>query len=143
AIGFALIIAPGLLDLINRINTEKMSFKIFRIITVIILASTIIFSLLQKGKTSRNSDLLNDVYLIGKIIPGHSTISVDKSMWKEWDLQCYLVRHFNISVDPSDNYRNFYLLEKTLDKLPGDKYENIALKTKRYNLYKSNKNLKR
>lgn len=139
AIGFALIIAPGLLNLVNRINPKKTSSKIFSVIAVAILASTVVFSLLQKGKTSRNDDLLNEVYLIGKIIPKHTTITIDKSMWNEWDLQCYLVRHFNISVDPSDNHHHFYLLDKTLDNLPTDKYEKVALTTKRYDLYKVTK----
>ena len=139
AIGFALLIAPGLLDLINRIKTEVASFKIFKIITVMIFASTMVFSVLQVGKTSRNHDLLHDVYLIGKIIPKHSIINIDKSMWNEWDLQCYLIRHFNISVDPSNNYHDFYLIEKTIDNIPIDKYEKAALTTKRYNLYKLTK----
>lgn len=142
AIGFALIIAPGLLGLINGIKTERTSFKIFKITTVIIFISIIIFSSLQKGKTSRNDDLLHDVYLIGKVIPQHSIINIDKSMWNEWDLQCYLIRHFNICVDPSNNYHDFYLIEKTIDNIHTDKYEMVPLITKRYNLYKLTKDKK-
>jgi len=139
AIGFALLIAPGLIELINRIKTERVSFKIFKIITVVIFVSTTVISVLQVGKTSRDTELLHDVYLIGEIIPQHSIINIDKSMWNEWSLQCYLIRHFHISVDPSSNYHDFYLKKKTIDNVPIDKYEKVALTTKRYDLYKLTK----
>ncbi len=86
AIGFALIIAPGLAALIDRINTDRQSFKIFKIISI---------------------------------------------------LQCYLIRHFNISVDPSENYHDYYLIRKTLGLSPGNNYEKIPLTTRVYNLYRS------
>ena len=137
AIGFALIIAPGLAALIDRINTDRQSFKIFKIISVIVFLATMTFSFSQKGNFSRNEDLLYDVYLIGKTLPHHSTINIDKSMWNEWGLQCYLIRHFNISVDPSENYHDYYLIRKTLGLSPGNNYEKIPLTTRVYNLYRS------
>lgn len=33
----------------------------------------------------------------------------------EWDLQCYLIRHLNISVDPTDIGKEFYLTGKNND----------------------------
>ncbi len=138
AIGFALLIAPGLLMLISKINTKSTSFKIFRIVTIIVFVSTLVFSGMQVGKTSRNINELHDVYLIGEIVPHHSTINIDKSMWNNWNLQCYLIRHFNISVDVSDNYHDFYLTEKKSDATPQEKFTRVDLETKRFNLYKRN-----
>jgi len=138
AIGFALIISPGLIDLINKIKTERKSFKAFKMITLLIFVSTIVFSVSRIGKVGRNGDLLHDVYLMGKIIPPHSVINIDKSMWNEWDLQCYLIRHFNISIDPSDKQHNFYLIRKTLDNIPDERYKKLGLNTKRYNVYQAN-----
>ena len=137
AIGFALLVAPGLSSLIERINIEKQSFKLFRGTMFGLLGAVLLFSFLQKGKTSRNADLLHDVYLMGEQIPPYSIITIDKKMWENWDLQCALIRHYNISVDRSATAHDFYLIEKKLDKKPLDKFEKITLKTKRYNLYKS------
>jgi len=136
AVGFSLIIAPGLNNLINRIKTERTSFKSFKIITVIIFVSIMAFSVLQIGKTGRNQDQLYDIYLIGKIIPHNSTINIDNSLWNDWSLQCYLIRNFNISVDPSKNHHNFYLKQKTKDNIPIEKYQKVQLSTKHYNLYR-------
>ncbi len=138
AIGFALIVAPGLKEIINRIDIEKKSFKIFKIISVILIVTTIIFSGLQTGKTGRHHDMLHDIYLIGDIVPKDSLIKIDKSMWNEWSLQLYLIRHFNISVDPSKNQHNYYLIEKNIDTTMINGYKKIKIQTNIYNLYKSN-----
>ncbi len=136
AIGFALLVAPGLSNLMERIRVEKQAFKVFRGVMFFALGAILVFSFLQKGKTSRNADLLHDVYLVGETIPPHSTISIDKKMWDNWDLQCALIRHFNISVDRSKTPHDFYLIEKELDKNPLGNVEKIGLETKRFNLYK-------
>ena len=56
AIGLALLIAPGLLNLIDRINTEKTGFKIFRVFSLALFTVAIIVSIMQIGKT-RTADL--------------------------------------------------------------------------------------
>ena len=65
-------------------------------------------------------------------------------MWNNWSLQCYLIRHFNISVDDRATNHTFYLIDKTIDNKLKEKYERVEITTKQYNLYKliKDKNIK-
>ncbi|MBN4051237.1 glycosyltransferase family 39 protein [bacterium AH-315-M05] len=146
AIGFALIVAPGLKEFINRIDIEKKSFKIFKTISFILLVIIIIFSGLQAGKKGRDHNVLHDIYLIGEVVPKSSLINIDESMYNQWGLQFYLLRHFNISVDPSNKQHDYYLIEKKMPRLTGghqlrwntislEKYKKVPLMTKKYDLY--------
>ena len=136
AIGLALLIAPGLLNLIDRINTEKTGFKIFRVFSLALFTVAIIVSIMQIGKTRRQKDLLNDVYIVGELVPNNSSIAIEHSMFNDhWDLQCYLIRHFNISVDP-DHLHEYYLVTKNIEKPIPNNYEKVPIKTMKFDLYK-------
>ncbi|MCH8318671.1 MAG: glycosyltransferase family 39 protein, partial [Bacteroidetes bacterium] len=102
AIGFSMLIAPGLAELLKSINVEKSAFKTFRTISIILLIAVIAFSALQIGKTKRDHDMLHDVYIMGEVIQKGSTISIPGKMWNQWSLHCYLIRHFNISLYASN-----------------------------------------
>lgn len=117
AIGFALLTSPLLLFYISQINIEKIGYKIFTGISAIALVIAILFSALQVGKTNRNKEMLHDVYILGKIIPENSFVSVPQSMWNYWELRCYLVRYFNIGISP-ESKKQFYLLARELHLPP-------------------------
>ena len=93
------------------------------------------FALLQKGKVSRNKELLSDVYKIGSIVPKFATVSIPPEIWAQWDLQCYLIRYYTISLDV--NYKNTYCIvykNSNTDSLVN--YKKINIQTLEYNLYK-------
>ena len=90
---------------------------------------------MQKGKVSRNKELLHDIYLIGTVVPRQTTVSIPSDMWNEWDLQCYLVRYFNISLET--NYENNYcIIDKTIQTDTLTDYKKVDIKTLQYDLYK-------
>lgn len=136
AIGLSLFIAPGIALLVYKINTKSAGFKAFKVVSALLLVTSLIVVSMQKGKTSRNADILHDVYLFGEIIPSHSTINMSEEMQDSWDLQCYLIRYFNISIDQSNNQREYYIIEKNLDFPRPNTYEKLPLETERYYLYK-------
>ncbi|MBN3035081.1 MAG: hypothetical protein JW861_05800, partial [Bacteroidales bacterium] len=118
-LGLAMAIALGTTCLISGIRTGRRPFKTFTVITAVILAGVIVFSMMQHGKYIRNKELLEDVYRLGEVIAPRSLISIDPEMWNQWDLQCYLVRHFNISADPGDTMHPWYLRNKsTMENTP-------------------------
>jgi len=137
AIGMALIIAPELNKMIEKIKVSTLYFKVFKLITTISLIGVIIMSAIQFGKTSRNKELITDVHLIGNIIPKGSTIGINPSMWNDWDLQCYLIRHYHISVDVTDKEHKFYLLKNNSDSELTKSLIKVAIPTKKYTLYQS------
>lgn len=135
AIGLALIVAPGLSKLITSVKPYGKTYKIFLSVTVLLLLAVITYSFIQTGKISRNHDLLHDVYMIGEIIPDGSIVKIEPEMWDEWDLQCYLIRYFNISLDKSVSDRTYYLVNRSLDSVNAAGYEKLDLETKQYDLY--------
>ncbi len=89
---------------------------------------------MQVGKTSRDKDLLHDVYEVGKIVPPNSTLSIPMDMWNYWELQCYMIRYFNISLDPK-NENHYYLLAKELNQPAPAHYKKLDEGLLKYDLF--------
>ena len=89
---------------------------------------------MQKGKFSRHKELLHDVYAIGKIVPANATITVPEKMWGYWELQTYLIRYFNISIDPK-NEKQYYLLARELNMPPPPHYKKLEEGLIQYDLF--------
>lgn len=143
AIGLSILIVPVILNLTERIITKNKRFRIVVLLSLLLFIGTTSFAMLQKGKTSRNKELLHDVYLIGKIVPRQATVTIPITMWDEWDLQCYLMRYFNISLETSET-NSFYIIRKSINLDTLSDYTKAPLPTLEYELYKrqniSNKN---
>lgn len=134
AIGFAMIIAPSICFLIDSSPDQKKRKPYFLAFTVLLFFGSLFFSFSQKGKFSRNADLLHDVYLIGENIPKGSVVSIPPEIWNQWDLQCYLIRYFQISLDPLEERQ--YLIQDNKRKdsfLKG--YRSKGLKTIHFDLF--------
>lgn len=134
AIGLSVFIAPIVSYFVNQINTENKNFKIFFIASAFLFIGTIGFSMIQKGKVRRDKEMLHDVYLIGSVVPKYTTIGVPTEVWKDYVLECYLIRYFNISIHISDQH-DFYMVKKTMDADTFSNYKRIDIDTKMYNLY--------
>jgi 4-amino-4-deoxy-L-arabinose transferase-like glycosyltransferase len=136
AIGFAIIAAPGLNELIQKFNPEKKGFKIYRWLSLILLIAVAAFSILQIGKTGRDHEKLKDVYAVGKTVPRGAVINICPSMWEDWALHGYFARYFDISLDPSDKEHEYYLADKSYDSSLAKNYTKINLSTGIYDLYR-------
>lgn len=132
AVGLAMIIAPFVSE-----GIENMSMKFNRIAFVVasvLLVSSIVFTVTQKGKFSRNKDLLQDIYLIGTVAPHYSAISVPGALWNNWDMQCSLMRYYNISFDPGFA-QPYCVIEKNTVEIPAG-YQKVEIATKQFDLYR-------
>jgi 4-amino-4-deoxy-L-arabinose transferase-like glycosyltransferase len=136
-LAFAMFIAPGLSEGISKIKTTTRSYKVFYGITLVCLLGVFVVAAFQKGKASRNPDVIHDMYLVAAEVPNHSTIDVSVDMWNEWDMQCYMVRYWNISWDHNEEGKNdFFLLNRSLDYQLDSTYQKLDLPTLKYDLYK-------
>ena len=137
AIGFALLVTPTLMVFVENIGINTKLFKYLKMFSIFLLIFCIIYSCLQIGKKSRDKEILDDVYTVGKIIPEKETIGIDSSMFTEWSLKFYLLRYFNICSTPSKNNQyKYYLHEKKNDKfLQANFYKKLQIETKKYDLY--------
>lgn len=132
---FGLISAPTIAVWMQKIDVKSKLYTILKSSSILLLTASITLSILQIGKTSRDADALKDIYLFGEIIPSNSTVSAPVSMWNDWGLQTYSIRHYNISYD-SYAFHEYFVIDKN-DPTPVPKeYTKLNLNTLKYNLYK-------
>ncbi len=136
SIGFAIILAPGLNELTSKINPKSRGFTTFTFISLILLIMITAISISQAGKIGRDRQKLEDIYTIGKIVPGDSVISICPSMGRDWSLHGYFARYFYISLDPGDGEHKYFLSDGSCDPALKGNYTWMQLKTNLYTLYK-------
>ena len=136
AIAAAILIAPTFAVLLKKINTN-LSGKPFLIASSFLLIIVLGFSWMQKGKFSREKSTMHDVYEIGEVVPKFSVLTVPIEMYDEYDfiLQGFLVRYFNISLDPFEKHE-FFLVEKSMQFDVSEEYKKVDLDLKKYILFR-------
>ncbi len=137
AIGFAMIISPIISGWVERINPNKRGFAIFRLITLLLVLGVIIITASQYGNVSRERDTVADVYEIGKVVPRQSALTCEPDLYDEYNfiLEGFLVRYFNISLDPNE-HNDFYLKQKSSSAIVPDGYEPVDISLKKFELYR-------
>jgi 4-amino-4-deoxy-L-arabinose transferase-like glycosyltransferase len=139
AIGFALIIAPFVVHLQTWQNPESKGFKLFGGISALLLIGSITVVAMMKGKTGRDEDILHDTRVVSKIIPHYSTVTITSSaFYIDWELQCYLMRYYNISSDFKERYEYMILAKTEKPETDISMYRKMDLNLERYDLYKLN-----
>jgi 4-amino-4-deoxy-L-arabinose transferase-like glycosyltransferase len=137
AIGFALLVAPFIVRIQARQNPESNGFKIFRGISILLLAGSIVVVAMMKGKSGRDQDILHDTRIVSKIIPHYSTVTITSTaFYIDWELQCYLMRYYNISGDFKQRYEYMILAKSEKPEIDMSMYRKMELNLERYDLYK-------
>ena len=140
AIGFALLLAVPISEIVFRIAQKKNAFKIIMVVSLLFLVGTLFFSVIRIGGFSRDKDVLQDVYTLGKVIPENTVVNIDDEVYNEWSVHCYLLRYFNISIKPSDKYPTCYYIRKKERKIDSlSNLQLVILPTKKYDLYRIGK----
>jgi hypothetical protein len=145
AIALAMWVAPNLSNAVSKINIQNKYFKIFRFVSILLVAASLTYTVTRIGKKKRDSNMLADVYTLGKIIPRGSIIRIPAPMCYDHSFKEYLIRYFYISSDASPAIHEYMVCRKNLSKelVPSD-YKPYGLETKEFDLYilmdnKSNK----
>lgn len=116
---------------------KKKSFQIFKWSSIILLCAVLVFASFQIGKVGRDKEIINDIHLIGKIIPKGAVLGSTRKLWEEWALQEHLIRHYYICQDDKIRPENdFLLLESEKDAPKEMKIEKVNIPTIKYHLYK-------
>ncbi len=134
AIGLAVLIGPIIYNLTERAHPGSIKFRILLLMSLFLFISAIGITLMQIGKTSRNKELLHDVYLIGAFVPPQSIVSIPREMWNDWSLQCYLARYYSISLE-GDYKKRYCIVDKSLNFGSPPGYMKINLPTWQYILF--------
>lgn len=137
ALSIALVSVTGLAYLIGKINLGSIYYKAFKGFSILFFFGVLTYSFLQIGKNSRDDEMLNDVYLIGSVLPHGTVVGSTNKLWHDWPLQEYLVRHYYICLDDTIlNTNQFIIVESTNDIPIGLKTEKATIPTLKYHLYK-------
>jgi 4-amino-4-deoxy-L-arabinose transferase-like glycosyltransferase len=136
AISASLLISPFSSQSIRKINPAGKGFVFFRVAVIVFFIGVILVSASQVGRISREEKTLKDVYKIGEVVPVFSTVTVPANLYDEYDfiLQGFLVRHFNISIDPHKSHR-FFLNEQGNFAVIPPEYQKLELALEKYELY--------
>jgi hypothetical protein len=135
AIGFSILIAPVVLNFKKEFFTNYRKFQVFKIFNTLLFVFAISFSLMQKGKTVRDRDMLYDVHTIGNTIPVKSAITINQDIANTYVLECYFIRYYNISLYV-DEPKDYLMIKKTMDPPNSSDFEKLNIKTKLYDIYK-------
>lgn len=136
AIAISMLLAPRLASLINKINITSKGFRLFVLVSVALLISSIIFAGSRIGKCKRDGDVISDVYEIGTVIPHGEIAAVPTEMMDEWSIRYYLLRYFYISMDyKNKNHRYFLVWKKLPVNIIPEGYALYPLNTKVLDLY--------
>lgn len=108
--------------------------KYIRIIGLLIIVVFIGITTYSYGKISRDQKILNDVFLLGEIVPKRTTIKGTESMTQDWGFYNYLARYYQIDIHFSPGKGPYKITQKD-DKIP-DWYTLIPSKLNAYHIYK-------
>jgi len=135
AIGFSILIAPIFLVFKERLMSAPPKFKFFKILSLLLFVFAISFSLMQKGKTVRDRDILHDVHAIGNTIPSKSAITINRDIANTNVLECYFIRYYNISLH-IDKPKDYLMVKKTMSPPDLVNFEKLNIETIVYDVYK-------
>ncbi len=135
ALGFSILVAPIVFRFRERVSSNPGKFKAILIVSVILFILATGLSVMQKGKSIRDKDMLYDVHTIGKAIPPESEITVSQDIANNYVLECYFIRYFNISLFV-DVPRDYIMVKKVPTPVIPDNFKKLNLDTKLYDLYK-------
>lgn len=109
--------------------------KTFTVISSLVLCGVLVFTATRAGKTGRERDVLHDIHLIGKKLEGEKAVGIPEAMWNDWSLQCYMMRYYSISLDPSGK-AEYFVIDRETPHEPPQGFAKMELDTRRYDVYR-------
>jgi 4-amino-4-deoxy-L-arabinose transferase-like glycosyltransferase len=98
-------------DLYSRLGNEKNSIKNVNIALVILVFIGTVLVLINPNNPKRDKALLHDIYLLKKLIPEGSTISIADNLFLEYHLHAYMNRYGRYSLETNSKH-SFFLTKK-------------------------------
>jgi len=134
ALFISLILAKQLNDF--RWIEKLAQNKIFKSISLSLLAISLIISIFFMGKIGREKEKVSDVYKICSFVPANSIVEVnEKSLRQDYALMGYLSRTKRIGLLKTNNPSKEYLLTNKSNKTIPEGYTKKDLQLEKYCLY--------
>jgi hypothetical protein len=133
AIAFGLIIHVYIKQLLLNNRVEKSKLFIFFIGCGMLLFS-VVYSIKQINKFSRDEKIINDVNSIIESVGKNKIIGVEKDIYYRWNFQFYLLRFGDISIEHTEKKHNHFLSYKSTIKQDTNYFQS-NLQLNNYTLY--------
>lgn len=116
ALTFTIFTAPYLLVLMEKIKWKTRNIYVFSIALFVL---TCVVAYAQKGKYSRDEQLITDAKAIAQILPPHSICNAEKEDYENWAFQAYLYRYAAVSLKyPTSLDEKYFLGVAKVSKSP-------------------------
>lgn len=138
AIGIALITARYMKVVYLKIVNNTLLFRRFQITSVSLLIIGIIVTTLQIGTYSRDEKTIKDVKRIGGYVGKEKIISTDVDTYYNWSFHFYILRYYDISLDPRTKENTFFVTANVANTTLPEEAKKIDIPTTKYQLYKIN-----
>lgn len=141
AIAIAYYIYPIIKPEIKKFYEKKRTFKAFKIITFVVILSSVTLSLMQINRIGRDEQTISECKKIINAIGKNETINICENMYSNWNLHGYFSRYGNISLNSTQKDTcKYYISADNCNKEYLDKYYKIVpLETRKYKLYRRKK----
>lgn len=138
AIAFGILAAPFVVPFVKKILKHMQLMVLIKITSIVSVISVFVFTGMQVGKVGREKEIISDVHSIGKIVPRFSTVMASDSLYDQYNFvfQGFLVRYYNISLDPYHEHPFLLMYKNDVDTIP-QSYQKMAVVLKKYELYQA------
>ncbi len=135
AIALTSLLSIRIQSFLDKLKENKSTSKFIFVMSLTIIIGTLLFSWLNFGGYCRDELAQREVNSMGKMISNETKVSVEsKSFYEDWSLQFYLLRNFDVSIEPLDKPRKYFITTTTIPDTTV--WTQIKLPTKKYSLYK-------
>jgi hypothetical protein len=131
-LAFAALLSPAVLHFRNKVISSRL--RLFRNLSLGLIIFAFVFSALQKGKTSRDRELLHDVHAIGNTLPRKSAITISQDIANNSSLECYFIRYYDIGLHINEPER-FLMIKKEDAKPDSISFSKLVIDTRVYDVY--------
>ncbi len=137
SLALAYYIYPVFIRLIRPWLSSSIALKVIRIISIILLASSILISILSIGKTGRDHALIHDTELIIKVVGEGSTVSICPALYTNWSLHGYFARYGKVNLDARKKHlHTYYISDGCAQEILRENYNQLDIDTRKYRLYR-------
>lgn len=135
ALSIAALTAPALAALVEKTAPRPLLWKITGISSCILIAGTIVVTILLAGSPKRDGDLIADIHSITKIVGKGTEMGCNTEAYNTDAVVNYFIRYSNIAINQNTSLVHSPYYVAWYGEAPRMEYRKVGLKTRVVQLY--------
>ena len=132
-LAIALLVAPFLMSLLSKLETNTKTEKTVKIVSVLLLCVSLTITVAQKGRIGRDKEMITAIKSISQVLPRGSIIAIPIELNNDWSLRGYFARYHSVGLTFELEAANYYLSDKDTT-LQG--FEKVTINSSSYQLFR-------